>query len=56
MPFKSASQRRYLYAKEPEVAEEFEAATPKDAKLPEHVGGVSKAPAKKLIGKRLKKA
>lgn len=23
MPFKSAAQRRYLYAKEPEVAEEF---------------------------------
>jgi hypothetical protein len=35
MPFKSKAQRRYLYAKEPEVAREFEKATPKNAKLPE---------------------
>jgi hypothetical protein len=33
MPFKSESQRRYLYAKEPEVAEEFERHTPKGKKL-----------------------
>jgi hypothetical protein len=39
MPFKSRSQMRFLYAKEPEVAEHFAEMTPKSAykKLPEHV-------------------
>ena len=37
MPFSSAAQRRYLWAKHPDIAREFAAATPKDAKLPEHV-------------------
>lgn len=37
MPFKSEAQRRYLYAKEPEVAKEFAAHTPKGKKLPEKV-------------------
>lgn len=35
MPFKSEAQRRYLFARHPEVAEEFAAATPKGKKLPE---------------------
>jgi hypothetical protein len=38
MPFKSQAQRRFMHAEHPELAEEFEAATPKGAKLPEHVG------------------
>ena len=37
MPFKSKAQRAYLFAKHPEVAKEFAAATPKGKKLPEHV-------------------
>ncbi len=37
MPFASNAQRKYLFAKEPEVAKEFAAATPKGKKLPEHV-------------------
>ena len=39
MPFKSKAQQRYLFAKEPEVAEEFAEKTPKASykKLPEHV-------------------
>jgi hypothetical protein len=37
MPFKSRAQRAYLYAKHPEIATEFEAATPKGKKLPAHV-------------------
>lgn len=37
MPFKSKAQRGYLYAHDPKVAKEFQAATPKGAKLPEHV-------------------
>lgn len=37
MPFKSKAQKGYLYANNPKVAKEFQAATPKGAKLPEHV-------------------
>lgn len=37
MPFQSQAQRRFLYATDPKLAKEFEAATPKGAKLPEHV-------------------
>ena len=37
MPFKSNAQRKYLFAKLPEVAKEFAAHTPKGKKLPEHV-------------------
>ena len=37
MPYKSEAQRRYMYAVHPKLAAEFEAATPKGAKLPEHV-------------------
>lgn len=36
MPFKSQAQRRYMYAKHPEIAKEFESKTPKGKKLPEH--------------------
>lgn len=37
MPFKSKAQQRYLYAREPKVAERYAAETPKGAygKLPE---------------------
>jgi hypothetical protein len=34
MPFKSQSQRAYLFAKKPKIAKEFAAKTPKGAKLP----------------------
>ena len=37
MPFKSQAQRKYLFAKEPEVAKEFAKKTPKNAKLPQKV-------------------
>lgn len=39
MPFKSKAQQRLLFAKHPDVAEEFAEHTPKSAykKLPEHV-------------------
>ena len=36
MPFVSKSQRRFLYAKHPEIAEKWAKETPKDKKLPEH--------------------
>lgn len=37
MPFKSQAQKKYLYAKEPAVAKEFEAKTPKGKALPPKV-------------------
>ena len=37
MPFKSKAQRGYLFVHDPKVAKEFAAATPKGAKLPQHV-------------------
>jgi hypothetical protein len=37
MPFKSKAQRKYLFANNPKVAQEFADATPKGKKLPEHV-------------------
>lgn len=39
MPFKSKAQQKYLYAKHPEVAEEFAAHTSKKQfkNMPEHV-------------------
>ena len=37
MPFKSQAQRRALYAKNPELAKEFERHTPKGKKLPKKV-------------------
>lgn len=37
MPFKSKSQRAYLFANEPEIAKEFAAHTPKGKKLPKKV-------------------
>jgi len=48
MPFESDAQRRFMYSQHPELAAEFEKATPKGADLPEHVkkmadGGVSDA-------------
>lgn len=46
MPFKSNAQRKFLFATNPAVAEEFASKTPKGKKLPEHVKG-SKAKAKK---------
>jgi len=35
MPFRSQSQRRYMYVKHPKLAKEFENKTPKGKKLPE---------------------
>ncbi len=51
-PFSSEAQRRYLFAKEPAVAKEFAAATPKGAKLPEKVQTFSRN--EKVIPKREK--
>lgn len=34
MPFVSKSQRKWMYANNPEMAEEWEGHTPKDKKLP----------------------
>lgn len=37
MPFKSKAQRRFMYAKHPKLAKEFEEKTSKGKKLPEKV-------------------
>lgn len=37
MPFKSESQRKFMYAKHPKLAKEFEEKTPKGKKLPKKV-------------------
>jgi hypothetical protein len=37
MPFKSEAQRRFMWAKHPRMAREFQDATPKNADLPEHM-------------------
>lgn len=37
MPLKSEAQRRFLHAKKPKLAEEFERKTPKGKKLPKRV-------------------
>ena len=38
MPYKSAAQRAWFHANKPEMAKEWDRATPAGAKLPEHVG------------------
>lgn len=37
MPFKSTSQRKFMYSQHPELAQEFESKTPKGKKLPDRV-------------------
>jgi len=44
MPFRSQSQRAYLYSQKPEIAKEFAEHTPKGKKLPKKV---KKKPKKK---------
>ena len=41
MPFKSESQRKALWAKDPELAKKFEKETPKGKKIPEKVKKLS---------------
>ena len=37
MPFKSTSQRKFMYSQHPEMAKEWEDKTPKSKKLPTKV-------------------
>lgn len=37
MPFKSEAQRKFMYAKHPKMAKEWEDKTPKGKKLPKKV-------------------
>lgn len=46
-PFKSTAQRKFMYSQKPELAKEFEAATPKGKKLPAHVKKAKKKAKKK---------
>lgn len=54
MPFKSDAQRKFLFAKHPEIAKEFASKTPKGANLPEHVANAAKRKLKKHPGKSSK--
>jgi hypothetical protein len=56
MPFKSEAQRRYMHANHPEIAKEFEAATPKDAHLPRYVKGSPAAKKRLHASQGLKRA
>ena len=47
MPFKSQSQRKFMYSQHPEMAKEWEDKTPKGKKLPKKV----KKTTKKKAGK-----
>lgn len=38
MPFKSQSQRKWMYANDPSMAKKWEEHTPKGKKLPKKVG------------------
>lgn len=42
MPFKSQAQRKFMYAKHPEMAKEWEDKTPKGKPLPKKVSKKSK--------------
>jgi hypothetical protein len=57
MPFKSRAQQKYLFAREPEVAEEFAEHTPKSdyKKLPEHVRKKARLTIKQLSNKYRRK-
>jgi hypothetical protein len=46
-PFKSAAQRRWMYANDPAMAARWEAVTPKDEDLPEYVEGSEAAKKKR---------
>lgn len=48
-PFASEAQRRYLFAKEPEVAREFASKTPRGKKLPQHVKKKKKKSLKQIF-------
>ena len=37
MPFKSEAQKNWMYANHPQMAKQWQADTPKGAKLPAHV-------------------
>lgn len=49
MPFRSSAQRRWMHANEPEMADRWEAHTPKGKKLPERVGKKKKSSTESLI-------
>ena len=52
MPFKSKAQARYLYAKHPEIAQEFSEHTKSIKALPQHVKGDRKMKEKSMHHKK----
>lgn len=43
MPYKSKAQQKFMHAKHPKLAKEFDAATKDFSKLPEHVKAKKKS-------------
>lgn len=43
MPFKSISQKKWMYSNHPEMAKQWQADTPNDASLPERASNPSKS-------------
>lgn len=54
MPFKSSSQRRWMHANEPEMAERWERHTPEGKKLPERAGKKSSSSKSKSCDRRMR--
>lgn len=54
MPFKSKAQARFLYAKHPEVAKEFESHTKSIKALPEHASAKDRKHMLKALKKKHK--
>lgn len=51
MPFRSKSQRKWMYATHPQMAKKWEAHTPKGKDLPEHVKQAEPPPPKGVSSK-----
>lgn len=52
MPFRSQAQRGFMFVHHPEIAKRFAAETPKNAKLPYHVGKGGGGPLSRMFGKK----
>ena len=54
MPFKSDAQRRFMYAKHPEIAKRWSKEYPNQGKLPEHAGGADALRGEAAMAKKKK--
>ena len=52
MPFRSVAQRGFMFSHHPDIAKRFAAETPKNVKLPYHVGKDGKGPLARMFSKK----